>query len=68
MLRHSVYENATLANLVTTSAPCDAAGWRDMLLELKTEGVISGILHTVNVSPSTRCAPKGRTSSAAALT
>ena len=51
VLRHSVYENATLVNLVTTTAEqLDNEAFVRMLLSLELNGKISGIMHTFNDS------------------
>ncbi|MBO7700092.1 MAG: 23S rRNA (uracil(1939)-C(5))-methyltransferase RlmD [Eubacteriaceae bacterium] len=49
VLRHSVQDNAIMVNLVTTSREdIDREGFVSMLLSLKLEGTITGILHTCN--------------------
>ncbi len=51
VIRHSVYENSLLLNLVTTSkGTFNKKEFTDMLLSLQTEGKIAGILHTQNDS------------------
>lgn len=51
VLRHSVYENAIMINLVTTtSEKLDSDAFVNMLLSLKLNSKLSGILHTYNDS------------------
>ncbi len=48
VMRHSIRDKDIMLNLVTSSEEIDLDGFCDMILSLKLNGQISGILHSIN--------------------